>query len=429
MNPDAPKSESIAKADSAEAAQPLAAEVPKLHSKTVVLKSGRVSQIVCRLRALGFKWNVRGVYVNPNADANIQQVSFGHDLIDANKWVALVILARNATRIQADLQLLDLCQADDIVSDQQRQAELERELRLAKEYWRRRIKEFIGDRKLQGVDLYVAEWAHSRLREAARKATDWNATEEGSRSPVAAEAFSELAGEQYRRPEALFADEFLTPEILAGIAAPLINKGGPERTPADAVRLAHELLMAAQRYIGALPKKSDTFPESWIEDFRMTFSHVTFEEIQQSNQKNSRRLPLLPPEPPERNEGQLSREAIKTAVVEFIEQRVPSLTQEDYERDPKKTETGKAMTYQEWQREEQESIDDCAKHGRISLGTLCHLRWDRFRRFCDKQQNIALTRDSTEAADKQPSPQLALSAASTPVYSGKREKEKSAPVD
>src|SRR2546426_8574630 len=104
-----------------------------LSQKTVTLKGNKLQQLLPRLPTLGFTRNEHGVWMNSNAEANIQQIAWGHDRIDTIKWVCLIVQARNPEQIESDLQLLGLCQADDIVSDQQRQAELERELRLTKE--------------------------------------------------------------------------------------------------------------------------------------------------------------------------------------------------------------------------------------------------------------------------------------------------------
>jgi hypothetical protein len=114
---------------------------------------------------------------------------------------------------------------------------IEQELRLAKEYWLRTVQPHIEGRRLRDVELFVAKDAHLRLRGSQRKAEDWNRTQEGRLSPLDVD----LPGEKFREPEVLFADENLKPEILAEIAAPLINKSEAKVSPTEAVRNAHEL--------------------------------------------------------------------------------------------------------------------------------------------------------------------------------------------
>src|SRR5208337_2624354 len=122
------------------------------------------------------------------------------------------------------------------------------ELRLAKGYWLKTIQPFIAGRKLRGVEFYIAADAHRWLRMMAELATSWNKSEEGKTSPVPPETFPDWEKDEFREPEELFADENLKPETLASIAAPLVEKTGRENmTAAEAVRRAHESLMAAER--------------------------------------------------------------------------------------------------------------------------------------------------------------------------------------
>lgn len=189
---------------------------------------------------------------------------------------------------------------------------------------------------------------------AQRNAEDWNCTQEGRRSPLDVD----LSGEKFREPEVLFADKDLKPQILAEIAAPLMNKNEAKVTPADAVRLAHELLMAAERYIGTLPEKKQG-TESLVSDIELAFSPVSFAEIWRSNEKDSGQLPLLPPVQQGRNEGKLSLTALRKAVKDFFEQEKksrPQITEEQYnheaEQDARLAQEGrlpmrKPTTYQE----------------------------------------------------------------------------------
>jgi hypothetical protein len=306
---------------------------------------------------------------------------------------------------------------------------VERELRLAKEYWQT-VQPHIAGRKLRDVELFVANDAYRHLRGAQRNAEDWNCTQEGRRSPLDVD----LSGEQYREPEVLFADKDLKPEILAKIAATLINNNEAKVTPVDAVRNAHELLMVAERYIGTLPEQKEGI-QSLANNFELAFSTVTCTEIEASNGKDSGQLPLLPPVQQGRNEGKLSLTALRKAVKDFYEQEKknrPQLTEEQYnratEQDAKLPQegplkmmgSGKRTTYQEWQRQPDEAITDCLQNNRILLQTLCTMRWERFKRHWDKQQLQASTRKPSKP--KKSKTKLPKSAATSPQTAGKREK-------
>ena len=56
----------------------------------------------------------------------------------------------------------------------EQRAEIERELRLAKEYWLRTIYPHIKGRMLRDAEFFVAQDAHRRLQAAKKNAEDWN---------------------------------------------------------------------------------------------------------------------------------------------------------------------------------------------------------------------------------------------------------------
>ena len=271
-----------------------------------------------------------------------------------------------------------------------KEPEVARDLRLMKEYWLRTIQPFIKGRPLRGLDLFVAVNAHRRLEEARRRAEEWNRTERGKAFPVPVDTLTELEHEEFREPEELWRDVNLKPEALAAIAAPLMSKRTAKWTPDEAICSAHELLLAAGRYIGTLPEQKLGVAGA-IADLETTFSSVSFTEILRSNDKNSGRLPLLPPVQDKRNEGvsgkpRLSLGAIKAAVKMFLAKNTASQTQEEYERVQKQEEMlaeqgklRKPMNYQEWRQRNQEAIDDCMKNNQISLQDLCTMRWERFK--------------------------------------------------
>jgi hypothetical protein len=284
---------------------------------------------------------------------------------------------------------------------------IEEELRLAKEYWRQTIQPHIAGRRLRDVELYVAEHAHNVLQMAVQRALDWNDTDAGRLSPCSAELPAESHGEEFRAPEPLHADD-LKPETLAMIAATLTNNRRTKQAPAEVFQTAHELLMAAEDYIKSLPKRGPARTRMG-ERFGLAFSTVTFAEIAASNGKDSGCLPLLPTIQKGRNEGQLSLVAFKRAVEQYLEQNTPQITEEEFKRDAEQTETlaaggrlfryggGKPLNYHESQRNQQEYRNDCLQHGRIRVQDLCHMRWERFKRFWEQQQMRAAKRQSSAA--------------------------------
>jgi hypothetical protein len=399
--------------------------------KTVAIKSGQLPQIFRRLSAIGFNCTSDGRYVNPSPGANIQEIAWGRDRIEDN-CVWLVVSARKpfAYALAAMERFA-----------QRRQAELERKLRLAKEYWLR-IQPFIKDRPLRNAELYVATDAHFRLRQAAGRAAEWNRTEEGRRFSVPVEALPDFGKDPFLEPEELCRDENLKPETLAAIAAPMMQKRTAELTPLAAIGVAHELLLAAERYVKALPEQKRG-TERLMDDFDKAFSTVTFTEIKASNPKSSGKLPLLPPSgqkrknisEQEQREEPLSVPAIREAVKRYLDEHTPRLTQEEYERDQEQTErlakegklvrlgSGKTRTYQEWQSDNQKAIDDCMENSRVSLQDLCKLRWERFERQWNQRQLIASNRKTPRRKPrKQRGENSPSSAASSPQTAGKPEK-------
>jgi hypothetical protein len=154
-------------------------------------------------------------------------------------------------------------------------AEIERGLRLAKKYWLETIQSHVKGRILRGVEFFVAQHAHWHLQKAVEKAGDWNRLcadkKDGAHLPVSVDV-----------PEMLFADN-VKPEILAAIAAPLVKKNA-KLTPVEAIRNAHELLMAAERYIGTLPKKTEG-TESFIADFDTALARSHSRRLKRATKK------------------------------------------------------------------------------------------------------------------------------------------------
>jgi len=260
---------------------------------------------------------------------------------------------------------------------------LQDELRLAKTYWQEKIEPFISGRKLRYVEFEVARRAYFRVEETAENARQWNAGkwsldagkyngDDGKQFPVPEGEFPAL--ETFSKPEPLPVDTSLKPETLAMIASPMLGKRLPELLPNDAVRIAHELLAAAQDYLDTSRKAArDNFVK------RITTGvTVSFDEIAQSNRLDSGQLPLLPPiaskkkgrPEQEIREKPLSKTAIKQAVLDFLHEHTAS----------------------------QGAIDDCLKTQRISLQDLCTLRYERFKTFYLEQRSRAVTRGAKKMA-------------------------------
>jgi hypothetical protein len=234
------------------------------------------------------------------------------------------------------------------------------------------------------------------------KAKAWNRSDEGRVFPLDID----LSDEKFHAPEVLLADEDLKPEILAGIAAPLMTKGKGIEAPAEAVRVAHELLMAATHYIGTLPKQKGG-TDTLADELEQGFCCVSFDEIIRTNQKEPRQLPLLPPVQQKRNEGQLTATALKTAALKFLKNAAanhPNISEAQWNREELqetaivqlgrccKLGIGCQTTYQDWQRQPDKAITDCQENSEITLQTVCQLRWERFQRFWQKQRQRASNR-------------------------------------
>ena len=210
--------------------------------------------------------------------------------------------------------------------------EPELELRLAKEYWLKTIQPYIAGRKLHGVELYIAADAYRWLRMMTELGISWNKSEQGKQSPISEKTFPEWEKDEFHEPEELFLDESFKPEVLANIAASFAKTGRKKLTTAEAVRNAHDLYVAAERYIGTLPKQKQG-TGSLTDVLELEFRKVTLRKILQSNEKQSGRLPLLPPVQQKRNEGRLTMNALKIAVKRFLQEQNSSKTKQQYESD------------------------------------------------------------------------------------------------
>jgi hypothetical protein len=285
------------------------------------------------------------------------------------RQLLLSLVAYRASRLKAILLRLDWPISS--VTFAQIPARLEKELRLAREYWLQTILPYIAGRKLLGVELFVAQHAHDRLAVATRQAREWNSTNEGKLSPVPAEIVPDLSADQltgqFRPPEPLFADESLKPEMLAMIAAPILAADKADCTPARAIRIAHELLSTAQDYVRTLPKRPD-----WESDFQVGFSTVTFDEVQISTKEGPGQLPLLPGVA--RKRAEITHSALRKAVRDYSDRNPLLLTEQDR--------------------------NECLESNHIGVFTLCQMRWQRFKRFWEGQSTRRLKKPGKTARPK-----------------------------
>jgi hypothetical protein len=69
-------------------------------------------------------------------------------------------------------------------------------------------------------------------------------------------------------------------------------------------------------------------------------------------------------------------------------------------------------------------MNDCLKNNQILLQDLCAMRWERFRKNSQDQQNRAIARETKKAETKTKAPKIqpSKSAASSPITAGKRQK-------
>lgn len=266
----------------------------------------------------------------------------------------------------------------------------ETELRLVKEYWLQTIQPFIVGRKLHGVEFFVAQDAWYHLRKIQGDA---------NRPSASGIPLVDFASDEFREPEELFRDGNLKPDTLAGIAAPLLRKDTATLPPIAAVKVAHELLMAAERYIEKLPKKK-TGAEHAGNDVRLALSPVQFADIVASNKKDSGQLPLLPGVYGKSRE--LALPALRAAVKRFLVEKGrnrPQMTEAEWNFEAEQTKalekagrlvqlgSGKPPTFQEWQNQPAEAIADALHNSRIILQDLCDLRFQRFKTFLAKQRH------------------------------------------
>jgi hypothetical protein len=304
---------------------------PLQPTRKILVRKTESPDLQTRLIDLGFEFNEVGALINPDPQANIQQITLAHDSIDVRKWNVLIVQARRLDQVEADLQSLGLCQAEDVITDQQKEAELERDLRLAVRYYTEAIQPYLKDPMRDLVEWYIADDAYHRLRGAIDKARKWNDwTKEGKQFPVPNEAFPDLATEEFRLPELIGDNEDLKKEFQT-LQAPAGS------SPAQAIEYALEL----QAKLKSLPKR----PVEFSDEYDLFLSPINFEQIINSNETEGR-LPLLPPVPGEPK--RFSKEAIRLIVAN-------------------------------WQTRRQAPIDEHVACDRIPLAYLCKLRQERFR--------------------------------------------------
>jgi hypothetical protein len=292
---------------------------------------------------------------------------------------------------------------------------------VATDYWLQWVQRHIAGRKLRGVELYVAEDAYLSLEKARDNAARWNDLPEGRRAPI---TLPDLADAVFRKPEPRYAEDFPQPETLATIAAPLLPEPQTQLSAEEAVRRACDLFEAAKQYRDSLPHKPAP-AEEWKEDLNTRlFSYVTVAEIHESNKTHSGRLPLLPnlrvrrkrqadpqQKEPRKITGAQTRQAILRAMLDFAKERIPSITEEEFNREQEQLEKnikaglvirlgnpdGKPQTWQEWQNQWQQSVDDVKQNHRLCVHDLCNLRRHHFQKEWDRRSAIATARQKQEA--------------------------------
>jgi hypothetical protein len=258
---------------------------------------------------------------------------------------------------------------------------------IATRYWLETIQTYLPNRILVGVELYVAKHGHNRLREACTAAIEWNKGESQCH-PI---LLPDFASPQFREPKASYGDD-LNPESLALISALLslrndLPKNETNLSDVDLVRKSHGLVIAAEHYIASLPKKPGSEGEA---DLDLAFSYVTLDEIHESNKRNSGRLPLLPALQIKQKDidknaitAAQTQEAIKREIASFLKKRVPNVTDVDWNRQAAQDRVlfpnRKPISFEDWQKSWQQSLDELKKNKIVSVQHICKLRWHRFR--------------------------------------------------
>jgi len=278
----------------------------------------------------------------------------------------------------------------------------ENELYLAKNYWLNTIQPFILGRRLHGVEFFIAHNAYMQLCLMEKAFQN-----QGAAMVTQDEMHPEGESPEFLKPKEMYADENLNASILAQIAA-LLLKPNQIGSPFDAVSKAHELLIAAEEYIDKLPKQKHG-TGTLTQVLEQQFQTVSFDEILRSNETGSGRLPLLPPVQQKRNEGRLTKNALIIAIKRFLTKQQALKTRQrlnDYDKtwanlqkqfgqgnaDPLRPGNNTTLTFEEWQKQNQDSISDCLSNERLSFVLLAELRYERFKAFFGKQQKQALKR-------------------------------------
>lgn len=272
---------------------------------------------------------------------------------------------------------------------------LRRDLDQTAAYWLKTVQRRIAGRQLRGVELYVAKDAFDRLKQAAQRVEEWNRME-GQTCPISLPDFNLP---EFRQPEALYAENFPKPEVLAGIAATLVAKPEAPLSTEGAVLYACELFTAAKRYIESLPHKPTEELEA---DFQVgVCSFVSVDEIHESN-RSAKCLPLLPSLRLRRKgvkeiTASQTEEAILEAMVAFTKGRVPVISEQEFqveeEQDRRLFPQREPQTWEQWQGQWQKAVADVRQNKRVCVHDLCTLRWQRFKRQSDSQSATAISRE------------------------------------
>lgn len=259
----------------------------------------------------------------------------------------------------------------------------------ASSYWLQTVQPFIQGRKLRQPELAIAEHAYSLVSKADPEAAAWNMTEEGRLHPA---AVIDWTRPEYRRPEPISRDG-LKPELLASLAASMMPTS---EDPAANIQRAHDLLLAAESYISALPEAPAT-GRAMVTAMCVAFAWITFDEILAGNEMATKKppssLPFVPKVTKTHDKADpdtllaISADGLDKAVLQFFSCRHHPLTEQQFRHDQKqenriRQQQGLSVDtsqFNDWETTAQAALREWRDRKRISLHNLIQMRWSRFR--------------------------------------------------
>jgi hypothetical protein len=262
-------------------------------------------------------------------------------------------------------------------------AAFEEELRLTKNYWLESIWPYIEGRPVIVWSEYLlVHESHWRLGDAVKKAAQWNESlgPDTVHSPITIDV---NWAKNFRAPTvpATSYAENMAPESLAATAALLIKSNINDASPAEAIRKAHELIMAAELYIGTLPPKPHFEPVLHFPNLQMSLIRIHFKTIAASSQNSVPWLPSLQAKSKEKRKAKTTKPRLDASPLSL---------------------NGVKAAVERFLKSHGMNADEASKHdyvinSHISLEDLSLMRWERFKDHSRVQQLRANNRSAKKA--------------------------------